>query len=110
MSVIHVAAAPVAAPVLTQAEMMAEIQRLTNLNAKLSAVKSNGLSFRVSEKGAVSVYGLGRFPVTLYREQWAKLFGEAEGLKAFIDSNTTKLKVKPPKEIKGTDTDSEFAE
>jgi hypothetical protein len=49
---------------------------------------------KVSEKGAVSVYGLGRFPVTLYQEQWAKLLGLADEIKVFIEENKAKLKVK----------------
>jgi hypothetical protein len=57
-------------------------------------VKTGDLSFKVSEKGAVSVYGLGRFPVTLYQEQWVRLLGVAEDLKTFIKENSAKLKVK----------------
>jgi len=49
---------------------------------------------KVSEKGAVSVYGLGRFPVTLYQEQWVKLLATADDIKAFIEENRSKLKVK----------------
>ena len=52
------------------------------------------LSFRVSEKGAVSVYGLGRFPVTLYQEQWDKLLAQIEDLRRFIDANRASLKKK----------------
>jgi hypothetical protein len=59
-----------------------------------SASKSGGLEFRVSEKGAVSVYGLGRFPVTLYYEQWTRLLGEAEALRAFLEEHKGRLKRK----------------
>ena len=52
------------------------------------------MSFKVSEKGGVSVYGLGRFPVTLYFEQWQRLLGAADDLKAFLESNKDKLKLK----------------
>ena len=52
------------------------------------------MSFKVSEKGAVSVYGLGRFPVTLYQEQWDKLLKEAENIRTFISDNKEKLKTK----------------
>ena len=52
------------------------------------------MSFKVSEKGAVSVYGLGRFPVTLYQEQWQKLLALSDQIKAFIEENRSKLKVK----------------
>ena len=48
----------------------------------------------VSEKGGVSVYGLGRFPVTLYYEQWKRLLDAADDLKAFIEENKSKLKLK----------------
>jgi hypothetical protein len=52
------------------------------------------MEFRVSEKGGVSVYGLGRFPVTLYYEQWTRLLDAAPDLKAFIEENKSKLKLK----------------
>jgi hypothetical protein len=73
-----------------------EIERLRAENAKLKqqAVKAGTLSFRVSEKGAVSVYGLGRFPVTLYQEQWDKLLAQVEELRRFIESNRASLKKK----------------
>ena len=73
-----------------------EIERLRAENAKLKqqAAKAGTLSFRVSEKGAVSVYGLGRFPVTLYQEQWDKLLGQVEELRRFIDANRASLKKK----------------
>jgi hypothetical protein len=70
-------------------ELKAEIEKL-----KAQKVKTGDLSFKVSEKGAVSVYGLGRFPVTLYQEQWVRLLGVAEDLKTFIKDNSAKLKVK----------------
>jgi hypothetical protein len=70
-------------------DLKAEIEKL-----KAQKVKTGDLSFKVSEKGAVSVYGLGRFPVTLYQEQWVRLLGVAEDLKAFIRDNSAKLKVK----------------
>jgi hypothetical protein len=52
------------------------------------------MEFRVSEKGGVSVYGLGRFPVTLYYEQWTRLLGAAEDLKKFLEDNKSRLKLK----------------
>jgi len=55
---------------------------------------SKGVSFKVSEKGGVSVYGLGRFPVTLYKEQWAKLLDLSDQIKAFIAENEPRLKSK----------------
>lgn len=75
-------------------EMKAELERLRAENAALKKTSSKGLSLKVSEKGGVSVYGLGRFPVTLYKEQWGKLLDMAEDIKAFIKANEDKLKVK----------------
>jgi len=55
---------------------------------------NSGLSLKVSEKGGVSAYGLGRFPVTLYYEQWVRLLGQAEELAAFLVENKDRLKMK----------------
>ena len=74
---------------LTPEQMAA---RIAELEGRLA--KGGSLSFKVSEKGAVSVYGLGRFPVTLYVEQWTKLLSNIDGLKAFIETNRSKLKTK----------------
>ncbi len=72
-----------------------ELERLRNENTALKTARRPGaLSFRVSEKGAVSVYGLGRFPVTLYQEQWDKLLSAADDLRGFIDANRDRLKKK----------------
>jgi hypothetical protein len=62
---------------------------------KQAGRKPGELEFRVSEKGGVSVYGLGRFPVTLYYEQWIRLLDAAEGLRAFLEKNKSRLKLKP---------------
>jgi hypothetical protein len=70
-------------------ELKAELEKM-----KAQKARTGELSFKVSEKGAVSVYGLGRFPVTLYQEQWTRLLGVAEDLKTFIKENSSKLKVK----------------
>ena len=78
----------------TDDEMKAEIERLRAENASLKARGSKGVSLKVSEKGGVSVYGLGRFPVTLYQEQWLKLLGMADEIRAFIQENESKLKSK----------------
>ena len=67
--------------------------RLAELE-KQGPKRSGSLEFRVSEKGGVSVYGLGRFPVTLYYEQWTKLLNAVPDLKAFIEENKSKLKLK----------------
>jgi len=80
---------------LTELEAMKlEIARLSSENFRLAnktTKASGGISFRVSEKGCVSVYGLGRFPVTLYKKQWAKLLGSKAELESFIVDNDSKL-------------------
>ena len=80
-------------------DMKAEIERLSRENAALKAqarAKPGHLTMKVSEKGAVSVYGLGRFPVTLYQEQWNKLLDYADDIRSFIKANETQLKKKEP--------------
>ncbi len=63
--------------------------------AELESQKKTGtLQFKVSEKGGVSVYGLGRFPVTLYYEQWLRLLDKAQELQQFLETNKDKLKLK----------------
>jgi hypothetical protein len=75
-------------------EIKAELERLRAENEALKKTTSRGLSLKVSEKGGLSVYGLGRFPVTLYKEQWTKLLGMADEISAFIQANESKLKTK----------------
>lgn len=77
-------------------DLKAEVERLRAENEALKNKKSarGTLSMKVSEKGALSVYGMGRFPVTLYKEQWLKLLGIADEIKQFISENEDKLKVK----------------
>ncbi len=79
---------------MTEAEMKAELERLQKENESLKARTSKGISLKVSEKGGVSVYGMGRFPITLYKEQWIKLLDMADDLRRFIEENSSKLKVK----------------
>jgi hypothetical protein len=71
------------------------LKRIAQLEQEVHGRKPATLEFRVSEKGAVSVYGLGRFPVTLYYEQWSRLLDRSDDLKSFIEENKTKLKLKP---------------
>jgi len=72
-----------------------EIERLRAENERLRrTAASRGMTIKVSEKGGVSVYGLGRFPVTLYKEQWTKLLAMADDIRAFIRDNDSKLKTK----------------
>ena len=76
---------------LTPEQMAA---RIAELEGRLA--NTGTLRFKVSEKGAVSVYGLGRFPVTLYFEQWDRLLSQADELRTFIEANKSKLKLKEP--------------
>jgi len=75
-------------------DLKAELERLKAENERLKNRSSKGVSLKVSEKGGVSVYGLGRFPVTLYKEQWARLLDMADDIRAFIRENDGKLKAK----------------
>ena len=68
--------------------------RVAELEKQPGGRRSGELEFRVGEKGGVSVYGLGRFPVTLYYEQWVRLLDSADGLRAFLEENKSKLKLK----------------
>ena len=78
----------------TEQELQAELEKLKAENAALKARSGKGTSMKVSEKGALSVYGLGRFPVTLYQEQWTKLLDMADDIRAFIKENAGRLKKK----------------
>ena len=79
---------------MNETEMKAELDRLRAENAKLKSKDSAGLSLKVSEKGAVSLYGMGRFPVTLYKEQWLRILASAPEIETFIRENDSKLKTK----------------
>ena len=76
-------------------EERAELESLRAENARLKASKGKGYGVKVSDKGGVSVYGLGRFPVTLYETQWTALFGLVDEIKAFIVAHKDELAVKP---------------
>ncbi len=77
-------------------DLKAELEKLRAENEALKnkKAKSGTLSMKVSEKGALSVYGMGRFPVTLYKEQWLKLLSIADEIKKFISENESQLKTK----------------
>jgi hypothetical protein len=75
-------------------DMKAELERLRTENERLKNRQTRGVSLKVSEKGGVSVYGLGRFPVTLYKEQWTRLLEMADDIRTFIKENDAKLKTK----------------
>lgn len=80
---------------MDQEEIEQELARLRAENEALKkAAKPGSFSLKVSEKGGVSVYGLGRFPVTLYVEQWETLLQRADEIRAFINANRSKLKKK----------------
>jgi len=78
-------------PEPSKEELMARIAELEN---QVGSKKQGSLEFKVGEKGGVSVYGLGRFPVTLYYEQWVRLLDSADRLRAFLEENKSRLKLK----------------
>jgi hypothetical protein len=75
----------------TKEELLA---RIAELEKQTASRKRDKLEFRVGEKGGVSVYGLGRFPVTLYYEQWIRLLDSGDALRSFLEENKSKLKLK----------------
>jgi len=81
---------------MTQGDIMAQLEALRAENARLRAKadKPRAMSMKVTEKGAASLYGLGRFPVTLYASQWAKVIANIEDIKGFLEANKAKLSVK----------------
>ena len=79
---------------MSESEMQAGLERLRAENAQLKSKDKGGLTLKVSEKGGVSLYGMGRFPVTLYKEQWLRILASAAEIEAFIRENDSKLKTK----------------
>jgi len=79
---------------MSDEDLKAELERLRNENASLKKGAASNVRMKVSEKGAVSVYGMGRFPVTLYKEQWLKLLDMAPQIRDFIAENQAHLKSK----------------
>jgi hypothetical protein len=77
----------------TKEELMA---RIAELEKQSGSKTLGGLQFKVGEKGGVSVYGLGRFPVTLYYEQWVRLLNTADELRSFLEENKNRLKLRNP--------------
>jgi len=75
-------------------DLKAELERLRRENEALKKGATRGVSIKVSEKGGVSVYGLGRFPITLYQEQWLKLLDMSDELREFISAHKSELKAK----------------
>jgi hypothetical protein len=79
---------------MSDEELKAELERLRNENAALKKGAATGITMKVSEKGGLSVYGMGRFPITLYKEQWLKLLDMSDAIRAFIAANDGQLKTK----------------
>ena len=79
---------------MSDEEMKAELERLRNENAFLKKGAATGITMKVSEKGGLSVYGMGRFPITLYKEQWLKLLDMSDAIRSFIAANDAALKAK----------------
>ena len=80
---------------MSDEDLKAELERLKAENEKLKSQRGRSISLKVSEKGGVSVYGLGRFPVTLYKEQWQKLLAMTDEIRAFLTEHDAELKAKP---------------
>ena len=79
---------------MSDEDMKAEIERLRAENESLKRSSTKELFMKVSQKGALSVYGLGRFPVTLYKEQWLRLLDMEGNIRDFIMQNDSELKGK----------------
>jgi hypothetical protein len=79
---------------MSDEDLKAELERLRAENEALKKGTTKGVSLKVSEKGGVSVYGLGRFPITLYQEQWLKLLDMADDIRTFIAAHKSELKEK----------------
>ena len=79
---------------MSDEEMRAELERLRKENEALKQGTTKRVYLKVSEKGGLSVYGLGRFPVTLYKEQWSKLLDMSDEIRNFIAANDAALKTK----------------
>jgi len=83
---------------MSEDQLRAEIERLRAENESLKSQRASRATLKVSDKGGVSVYGLGRFPVTLYKEQWAKLLDMADDIRAFIKEHEAELKTREKSE------------
>jgi len=79
---------------MSDEDLKAELERLKAENAALKNQSSRRVYLKVSEKGGASLYGLGRFPITLYQEQWLKVLDMADEIRAFLQENRASLKAK----------------
>ena len=82
---------------MTNEQLLAQVAALKAENDALKASKTGGPSCKITEKGGVSFYGVGRFPITLYKDQWLKLINHIDMVKTFLATNDAKLSVKPAK-------------
>ena len=81
---------------MSDEDLKAELDRLRKENESLKKGAAKGISLKVSEKGGLSIYGLGRFPITLYKEQWTKLLDLSEDIRSFLEAHDAELKTKAP--------------
>ncbi|MEO7086677.1 MAG: hypothetical protein ABI442_18280 [Gemmatimonadaceae bacterium] len=79
---------------MTDEDLKAELERLRKENESLKKGAAKGISMKVSEKGGLSIYGLGRFPITLYKEQWTKLLDMTDDIRSFLATHDAELKAK----------------
>ena len=79
---------------MSDEDLKNELERLRAENAALKKGAATGITMKVSEKGGLSIYGMGRFPITLYKEQWLKLLDMSDAIRAFIAANAGQLKAK----------------
>lgn len=79
---------------MSDEDLKNELERLRDENAALKKGAAKGVSMKVSEKGGLSIYGLGRFPITLYKEQWSKLLEMSDEIRAFLKAHDSELKAK----------------
>jgi hypothetical protein len=79
---------------MSEEDLKAELAKLKAENETLKQAATRGVSLKVSQKGALSLYGMGRFPITLYKEQWTKVLDMAETIRAFMKENDAQLKAK----------------
>src|SRR4051812_42449642 len=79
---------------MSDEDLRAELERLRKENESLKKGAAKGISMKVSEKGGLSVYGLGRFPITLYKEQWTKLLDLSDEIRQFLATHDAELKAK----------------
>jgi len=79
---------------MSDEDLKAELEQLRKENAALKKGAATGITMKVSEKGGLSIYGMGRFPVTLYKEQWLKLLDLSDDIRTFIAANEGQLKTK----------------